>query len=84
MDELKTLEQVEADHIEAVLKYCQSNKSMAARILNITTNTLCKKIDYIERNKIDAKKVMNENLKEFEKKRNEYYEAFAKLKSVIK
>lgn len=42
--ELVPLEEVEARHIDAVLRYCKGNKAEAARILGIGRNTLWRKL----------------------------------------
>lgn len=41
---LKTLKEVELDHIRYVLKYCKNNKTKAADILGITRKTLAQKL----------------------------------------
>lgn len=41
---IKTLKEVELDHIKYVLTYCDNNKTKAAEILGITRKTLAKKL----------------------------------------
>lgn len=42
--ELITLEEAEARHIDAVLRYCKNNRAKAARILGIGRNTLWRRL----------------------------------------
>jgi two-component system response regulator AtoC len=40
-----SLEEMESDYIQKVLKFCQNNKTKAARLLGITRNTLDRKLN---------------------------------------
>jgi len=44
----RTLQEVESDHILAVLRHCKNNRAKAARILGIGRNTLWRKLKSIE------------------------------------
>lgn len=47
--EPRPLEEVEAEHILAVLRYCKGNRSRAAQLLGIGRNTLWRKLSAFER-----------------------------------
>jgi DNA-binding NtrC family response regulator len=48
-DHLRTLEDVEMEHIERVLRHCKHNQAKAARILGIGRNTLWRKLKRVQK-----------------------------------
>ena len=45
---LKTLEQIELDYIQQVLRACKHNQARAARVLGIGRNTLWRKLKKVQ------------------------------------